>query len=161
MNGKKETERGSAIMKIIQAEPANIEELKTQATTKDDWELRLSAVNELAKYDCQKSRYVLTKLASSDRVFAVKEAAFNAAEAMGITKKGLPLVLKRRDIGYSSKDFAKIFGRVKRDLQTEEFDLAAFKKQFQAVSPEMYDVMQYEEQDNFDLWITALYENLR
>lgn len=161
MNGKKETERGSAIMKIIQAEPANIEELKTQATTKDDWELRLSAVNELAKYDCQKSRYILTKLASSDRVFAVKEAAFNAAEAMGITKKGLPLVLKRKDIGYSSKDFAKIFGRVKRDLQTEEFDLAAFKKQFQAVSPEMYDVMQYEEQDNFDLWITALYENLR
>ncbi|MEG0496842.1 MAG: HEAT repeat domain-containing protein [Carnobacterium sp.] len=161
MNSKKETERGSAIMKIIQAEPANIEELKTKATTKDDWELRLSAVNELAKYDCQKSRYILTKLASSDRVFAVKEAAFNAAEAMGITKKGLPLVLKRRDIGYSSKDFAKIFGRVKRDLQTEEFDLAAFKKQFQAVSPEMYDVMQYEEQENFDLWITALYENLR
>ena len=51
MNGKKETERGRAIMKIIQAEPANIEELKTKATTKDDWELRLSAVNELAKYD--------------------------------------------------------------------------------------------------------------
>ncbi|WP_034551894.1 hypothetical protein [Carnobacterium funditum] len=148
-------------MKIIQAEPANIEELKTKATTKDDWELRLSAVNELAKYDCQKSRYILTKLASNDRVFAVKEAAFNAAETMGITKKGVPLVLKRRDIRYSSKDFAKIFSRVKRDLQMEEFDLATFKKQFQVVSSEMYDVMQYEEQENFDSWITALYENLR
>lgn len=161
MRSKKEIERGNAFMKIIQAEPVNIEELKIQATTKDDWELRLSAVNELAKYDCQKSRYILTKLASSDRVFAVKEAAFNAATAMGITKKGLPLVLKRRDIGYSSRDFAKIFSRVKRDLQMEEFDLLSFKKQFQVVSSEMYDVMQYEEQENFDLWMTALYENLR
>lgn len=148
-------------MKIIQAEPANIEELKTKAITKDSWETRLAAVNELANYDCQKSRYILTKLASSDRVFAVKEAAFNAAQAMGITKKGVPLVLKRKDIGYSSKDFAKIFSRVKRDTQMEEFDLAIFKKQFQVVSPEMYDVMQYEEQENFDLWITALYANLR
>ena len=43
----------------------------------------------------------------------------------------------------------------------EEFDLIAFKKQFQVVSSEMYDVMQYEEQENFDLWITTLYDNLR
>ena len=43
----------------------------------------------------------------------------------------------------------------------EEFDLPVFKKQFQVVSSEMYDVMQYEEQENFDLWITALYANLR
>lgn len=161
MNVRLETERGSVTMKIIQAEPANIEELKIKATTKDSWETRLAAVNELAKYDCQKSRYILTKLASSDRVFAVKEAAFNAAQAMGITKKGVPLVLKRKDIGYSSKDFAKIFSRVKRDTQMEEFDLPVFKKQFQVVSSEMYDVMQYEEQENFDLWITALYANLR
>ena len=80
---------------------------------------------------------------------------------MGITKKGLPLELKRKDIRYSSKDFAKVFSRVKRDTQMEEIDLDTFKKQFQVVSPEMYDVMQYEEQDNFDLWITASYANLR
>jgi len=147
-------------MGIIQAEPANIEELKIKANTKDNWETRLAAVNELANYDCQKSRYILTKLASSDRVFAVKEAAFNAAQAMGVTKKGLPLVAKRKDIGYSSKDFAKVFKRVRRDTQMEELDLAVFKKQFQIVSPEMYDVMQYEEQEKFDSWISASYANL-
>lgn len=148
-------------MTITQTEPANIEELKTKANTKDNWKIRLEAVTELANYDCQKSRYILTKLVSNDRVFAVKEAAFNAAQAMGITKKGLPLELKRKDIRYSSKDFAKVFNRVKRDTQMAEFDLAVFKKQFQIVSPEMYDVMQYEEQENFDLWITSSYANLR
>ncbi|AGY82543.1 HEAT repeat domain-containing protein [Carnobacterium inhibens] len=148
-------------MTITQTEPANIEELKTKANTKDNWKIRLEAVTELANYDCQKSRYILTKLVSNDRVFAVKEAAFNAAQAMGITKKGLPLELKRKDIRYSSKDFAKVFNRVKRDTQMAEFDLAVFKKQFQIVSPEMYDVMQYEEQENFDLWITSSYASLR
>ena len=148
-------------MTITQTEPANIEELKTKANTKDNWKVRLEAVTELANYDCQKSRYILTKLVSNDRVFAVKEAAFNAAQAMGITKKGLPLELKRKDIRYSSKDFAKVFNRVKRDTQMAEFDLAVFKKQFQIVSPEMYDVMQYEEQENFDLWITSSYASLR
>ncbi len=148
-------------MTIIQAEPANIEELKAKANTKDNWKIRLAAVTELANYDCQKSRYILTKLASNDRVFAVKEAAFNAAQAMEITKKGLPLELKRKDIRYSSKDFAKVFSHVKRDTQMEEIDLDAFKKQFQIVSPEMYDVMQYEEQENFDLWISTSYANLR
>ena len=148
-------------MTITQTEPANIEELKTKANTKDNWKIRLEAVTELANYDCQKSRYILTKLVSNDRVFAVKEAAFNAAQAMGITKKGLPLELKRKDIRYSSKDFAKVFNRVKRDTQMAEFDLAVFKKQFQIVSPEMYDVMQYEEQENFDLWIISSYASLR
>ena len=148
-------------MTITQTEPSNIEELKTKANTKDNWKIRLEAVTELANYDCQKSRYILTKLVSNDRVFAVKEAAFNAAQAMGITKKGLPLELKRKDIRYSSKDFAKVFNRVKRDTQMAEFDLAVFKKQFQIVSPEMYDVMQYEEQENFDLWITSSYASLR
>lgn len=148
-------------MTIIQAEPANIEELKIKANTKNNWKLRLEAVTELANYDCQKSRYILTKLASSDRVFAVKDAAFKAASAMGVTKKGLPLVMKRKDIGYSSKDFAKVFNRIKRETQMDELDLAVFKEQFQLVSPEMYDVMQYEELENFDLWITSSYENLK
>lgn len=144
-------------MKIIKEEPANIEELKIKANTKDDWKVRMEAVKELAKYDCQKSRYILTKLATSDRVFAVKEAAFYAARFMGVTEKGEQLPTPRKKIGYTKKAYAKIFNRVKRDTQMEDFDLAVFKKQFQIVSPEMYDVMQYEKQEDFDAWIADSY----
>lgn len=147
-------------MKIIEMEPENIDELKAKANTKDDWKVRLEAVNELAQYDCQKSRHILTKLATSDRVFAVKEAAFKAAQAMGITEKGKPLELKRKGLGYTGKTYTKIFNRVKNDTQMEEFDLDTFKKQFQVVSPEMYDVMQYDKQDQFDAWIAESYANL-
>lgn len=147
-------------MKIIEMEPENIDELKEKANTKDNWKTRLEAVNELAQYDSQKSRHILTKLATSDRVFAVKEAAFKAAQAMGITEKGQPLELKRKNLGYSGKTYTKIFSRVKKETQMEEFDLDTFKKQFQIVSPEMYDVMQYDKQDQFDTWIEESYTKL-
>lgn len=147
-------------MKIIKEEPAHIEELKLKANTKDNWKIRMEAVKELAKYDCQKSRYMLTKLATSDRVFAVKEAAFYAARFMGVMEKGEPLKMPRKKLGYDGKAYTKIFNRVKRDTQMEVFDLAVFKKQFQVVSPEMYDVMQYEKQDGFDAWIADSYANL-
>ena len=147
-------------MKIIEMEPENIDELKEKANTKDNWKTRLEAVNELAQYDSQKSRHILTKLATSDRVFAVKEAAFKAAQAMGITEKGQPLELKRKNLGYSGKTYTKIFSRVKKETQMEEFDLDTFKKQFQIVSPEMYDVMQYDKQDQFDTWIEESYKKL-
>lgn len=147
-------------MKIIEQEPLNIDELKEKANTKDNWKLRLEAVNELAQYNCQKSRHILTKLATTDRVFAVKEAAFNAAQAMGITEKGQPLVLKRKDLGYSGKTYTKIFTRVKKETQMDVFDLDTFKKQFQVVSPEMYDVMAFDKQDQFDAWIEESYEKL-
>lgn len=147
-------------MKIIEMETENIDELKEKANTKDNWKTRLEAVNELAQYDSQKSRHILTKLATSDRVFAVKEAAFKAAQAMGITEKGQPLELKRKNLGYSGKTYTKIFTRVKKETQMEEFDLDTFKKQFQIVSPEMYDVMQYDKQDQFDTWIEESYTKL-
>lgn len=147
-------------MKIIEMETENIDELKEKANTKDNWKTRLEAVNELAQYDSQKSRHILTKLATSDRVFAVKEAAFKAAQAMGITEKGQPLELKRKNLGYSGKTYTKIFSRVKKETQMEEFDLDTFKKQFQIVSPEMYDVMQYDKQDQFDTWIEESYTKL-
>ena len=107
-------------MKIIEQEPTNISELKEKANTKDNWKVRLEAVNELAQYDSQKSRHILTELVKNDRVFAVKEAAFKAAQAMGITEKGQPLELKRKGLGYSGKTYTKIFSRVKNETEMEE-----------------------------------------
>lgn len=147
-------------MKIIEQEPTNISELKEKANTKDNWKVRLEAVNEMAQYDSQKSRHILTELVKNDRVFAVKEAAFKAAQAMGITEKGQPLELKRKGLGYSGKTYTKIFSRVKNETEMEAFDLDTFKKQFQVVSPEMYDVMAYDKQDQFDAWIEETYNKL-
>ena len=67
--------------------PASIEELKRMANNQNSWRERLAAVEQLKNYDCQQSRDILTRLAIHDVVFKVKEAAFRAAQAMGVTDR--------------------------------------------------------------------------
>ena len=147
-------------MNFINETPKNIEELRKKANNKSDWNERLEAVNELKKYDCQQSKYIITRLALHDKVFKVKEEAFRAAQAFGIKKNGKPIFLGKKDIGYKSKDYTKTFQRIKREIAMEELDLELFKIKFKQVNPEMYDVMQYEKSNKFDKWIENIYKGL-
>ena len=52
--------------------PQNIDELVKDANRKHSWKVRLEALNELKKYDCQQSRDVITRLALHDKVYKVK-----------------------------------------------------------------------------------------
>lgn len=140
--------------------PPNIDELVKMAGDKNDCEKRLRAIEELKKWDCQKSRDVITRLALHDRIFEVKERAFRAAQALEIKKGGKPIRLGKKDIGYKSKDFKKAFSRIKRESHMDNLDLESFKAKFIQVNPEMYDVMLYEKNSNFDEWIENIYNSL-
>ena len=124
------------------------------------WKIRLAALNELKQYDCQQSRDVITRLALHDKVYKVKEEAFRAAQAMGITYRGNPIRLGRKDIGFKTKDFTKVFLRIKREKSMEELDLQLFKEAFKTIAAEMYDVMEFEKGQKFDDWITNTYKCL-
>lgn len=147
-------------MSIEKQTPANIDQLVKDAGCKYSWKTRLGALNELRKYNCQKSRDVILRLALHDKVYKVKEEAFRAAQAMNITKKGNLIRLGRKDIGYSPKDFTKLFLRIKRDKKMEELNLEVFKETFKILNPEMYDVMSYEKDNGLDKWIENLYRGL-
>ena len=140
--------------------PQNIDELVKDANRKHSWKVRLEALNELKKYDCQHSRDVITRLALHDKVYKVKEEAFRAAQALGITKNGKPISLGKKDIGYKPSDFKKLFQRIKRDKNMESFDLQLFKETFETLNPEMLDVMSFEKGDKLDLWIEQTFKNL-
>ena len=124
--------------------PANIGQLVKDANNKSSWKIRLAALNELKQYDCQQSKDVITRLALHDKVYKVKEEAFRAAQAMGITYRGNPIRLGRKDIGFKTKDFTKVFLRIKREKSMEELDLYVFKEAFKTIAAEMYDVMEFE-----------------
>lgn len=130
--------------------PPNINELVKMAGDKNDCEKRLRAIEELKKWDCQKSRDVIARLAIHDRVFDVKEKAFGAAQALEIKKRGEPIRLGKKDTGYRTKDFKKVFSRIKRESHMDNLDLQVFKSKFIQVNPEMYDVMSHEQNSNFD-----------
>jgi hypothetical protein len=68
--------------------------------------------------------------------------------------------LTRKDIGYSQKDFTKLFQRIKRDKKMDILDIDVFKDTFRILNLEMYDVMEYEKGSNFDSWIENTYKCL-
>lgn len=147
-------------MSIKNEIPTNITQLVKDANEKNSWRIRLSALNELCQYDCQQSRDVIIRLALHDKVYKVKHKAFTIAQAMGITYKGQPIRLGRKDIGFSPKDFTKTFLRVKREKAMDTLDLPLFKEAFKQLNPEMYDVMEFETGMKFDDWITKTYQCL-
>lgn len=81
---------------MISAIPKNIDELKNKANNKHNWHDRLESVEMLKNYDCIQSRDILTRLALHDPVFKVKEKAFRAAQALGVSKNGKPIYLSKR-----------------------------------------------------------------
>ena len=147
-------------MSFIMETPKNIEDLVKDANRKHSWKIRLSALNELKKYDCRQSRDVITRLALHDRVYKVKEEAFRAAQALRITKNGKPIFLGKKDIGYKPSDFTKLFQRIKRDKKMEEFNLQVFKETFTILNPEMLDVMSFEKGNKLDEWIEKTFIGL-
>jgi hypothetical protein len=147
-------------MSFIKKTPTNIDDLVKNANCKHSGETRLSALEELRKYDCQQSRDVITRLALHDKVYKVKEEAFRAAQALGIKKNGNPIRLGKKDIGYKPADFTKIFQRIKREKGMEELDLKEFKAALQNINPEMLDVMSFEKGTKLDSWIENTFKSL-
>lgn len=147
-------------MSLIMKTPANIDELVKNANCKHDWKTRFSALEELKKYDCQKSRDVITRLALHDKVFKVKEEAVRAAQVLGITKNGKAISLGKKDIGFKPNDITKLFLRVKREKNIEEFNLEQFKAGFKDTNPEMYDVLSFDKESKFDAWVETTFKGL-
>lgn len=137
-----------------------IKGLVKAANCKTSWKKRLSALQEIKSIDCRQREDVVLRLALHDKVFKVKEEAFHVAQSLGLTKNGKPIKLGRKNIGYKLRDFNKTFLRIKREKKMEEFNLSLFREHFEAVAPEMFDVMLYEKDKKFDAWLESSFQNL-
>jgi len=134
---------------------------------KTSWEVRENALEgSVREYDLNNPEYQCLKdkvieLTLHDKVSAVKEASLKICQINGLTKNKKPILLTKKDIKYQSKDFNKVFSRIKKEKEMKEFNLEDLKKQFMLVAPEMYDVMQFEKGEKFDKWIENIYRSLR
>ncbi|MEI6858126.1 MAG: HEAT repeat domain-containing protein [Psychrilyobacter sp.] len=111
--------------------------------------------NTTTIYQCLKDKVI--ELTLHDKVSAVKETGLKICQINGLIKNQKPISLSKKDIKYQSKDFNKMFSRIKRKKEMEDFNLQDFKTQFILVAPEMYDVMQFEKGEKFDTWIEYIY----
>jgi hypothetical protein len=132
--------------------PSNIEDLKRKSNNKTNWRDRLDSVNELKGYDCRQSRAIIKVLALHDPVYKVMEAAFSAAQAFGLTKKGKPLYLRKKKTGNLDEGIDKILVRI-RDSFKGQFSVQDFKEKFKVMYPKTYDTYEGEMGDTFEKWI--------
>ena len=139
--------------------PSNVDELKTKANNKSSWRDRLDAVNELKEYDCQQSRDILTHLAIHDPVWKVKEAAFRAAQTMGVIYGGKPLKLNKKPKGNLVKGINEKLVKVRNGLG-DEYSLEEFKAAFQKKYPVEYDIYDGDREDRFDKWLENVVKTL-
>ncbi|MFT9076762.1 HEAT repeat domain-containing protein [Ethanoligenens sp.] len=139
--------------------PLNIEDLKRMANNQNSWRERLSAVNELKEYDCQQSRDILARLAIHDIVFTVKEAAFMATQALGVTKGGQPIYLGKKPKGNLVDGINKKLTRV-RDSLPDGYSLDDFKAAFQKLYPAAYDAYEGDKKGQFDKWLSNVIPSL-
>lgn len=144
---------------MIKEVPKNIVELKQMANNQYSWRDRMVAIEQLKKYDCQQSRDILTRLAIHDAVFKVKEAAFRAAQGMGITKNGKPLYLGKKPRGNLVKDINKKLTHV-RDNLSDEFSFDEFKAEFKKLYPIAYDIYEGDKDKRFDKWLSNVISSL-
>ncbi|MDQ7042512.1 MAG: HEAT repeat domain-containing protein [Sulfurimonas sp.] len=147
-------------MTLLKETPDDIEKLLKQAGLKHDYKARLSALDELKKYDCPQSRDIILKLASYDKVYKVKEEAFKVAKVLCIEKNGKAIKLGKKNIGYKLKDFTETFMKIKVDRKMDALNLNLVKETLKKFNPEMYDVMKFEKSDKFDSWIKTTYNCL-
>lgn len=115
---------------MIKETPRNIEELKKKANNKNSWRERLSAVNVLKEYDCKQSKDILARLVINDPVFKVKETAFRAAQALGVTSHGNPIYLGKGKKGNLVKGINKKLEKVRNSLP-DDYSFEDFKSEFQ------------------------------
>jgi len=141
-----------AELSFIKEVPSNIDDLKTKSNNKSNWRERLDSINELKRYDCRESRDIIKILALHDPVSKVMEAAYEAAHALGITKKGKPLYLGKKKKGNLVAGITKILVRVRNSFEGE-FSVQDFKAKFKAIDPRTYDTYEGDMGDGFDEWL--------
>lgn len=141
----------------IRATPPNIEELESMARDKSSWRVRILAIDELRKWNCKRSREMLSRLAETDAIEEVRIQAIRALEVFG------------EDADYGATrvpDFevymhraSKVFRRMKAD--EAELEISKVMQLLKDQDPELYDIMEYYKSDKFEEWISQAYSDVR
>ncbi|AHV95799.1 hypothetical protein PSAB_04315 [Paenibacillus sabinae T27] len=135
--------------------PENYAELKKEAGRSADWRARLSAVEELGNYPHRQVIDILTRLAESDPVYTVQEAAYLKLKAFGenvaAPSKNKPELFK---------GITKILLRIKKSLPRNH-TYEEFKEKLKKMRIDVYDAYEGEKGEDFDKWLESKWSSVK
>ncbi|HEY2494146.1 MAG TPA: HEAT repeat domain-containing protein [Paenibacillus sp.] len=130
------------------------EDLKKSANRSSDWRVRLNAVEELAQLDNKQVIDVLTRMATSDPVYQVQEAAYLKLKELG---EDVPAPVKNK--GELFKGLTKILVRIKKSLPAGH-TYEEFKEKLKKMRVDIYDTYEGDKGDDFDKWLEGVWASL-
>lgn len=131
--------------------PENFNELKKAVNRTADWEERLQAVNELAKFKSDETIKILQYVAKADLVTKVRETA-----ASQLKKMGQVVPVSEAPKGELFKDLRKIFLRIKKSLPAEH-TYEDFKLKVEKMRSDIYNTYEGEKGADFDAWLKDMW----
>jgi hypothetical protein len=134
--------------------PSNFEQLKISANRSSNWKERLAAVEELGRWNHQKTISILTHRLNDDVVYKVQEAAFHKLKELG---EHVQLPPRRK--GEPVKGVTKILARIKKSLP-EGHSFEQFKEKFKKMRLDVYDVYEGDKGADFDPWLEQTWLSL-
>ncbi|TVY08613.1 HEAT repeat domain-containing protein [Paenibacillus cremeus] len=134
--------------------PDNYEQLKTAANRTSSWRERLTAVEELGKWNTPQTIDVLKHRLMNDTVYPIQEAAFRKLRALGED-----IQLPARKKGELIKGVNKVLVRIKKSLP-DEHTFAEFKEKLQKMRLDIYDAYEGDKGDQFESWLESTWASL-
>ncbi|MFB9324431.1 HEAT repeat domain-containing protein [Paenibacillus aurantiacus] len=134
--------------------PENYEQLKTSSNRSSNWRERLSAVEELGKWEHAKIMDILNHRMNNDLVYAVQEAAYRQLQLLGES----PQKPARRK-GELFKGVNKVLLRVKKSLPAGH-SYEEFKDKLKRMREDIYDTYEGDKGDEFDAWLQGVWSSL-
>ncbi|MNM10858.1 hypothetical protein D3C81_209960 [compost metagenome] len=135
--------------------PENYAELKKAAGRSADWRARLSAVEELGKHPHKQVIDILTRLAESDPVYTVQEAAYRKLLAFGEQVQ-----VPSKDKPELFKGLSKILLRIKKSLPRDH-SYEEFKEKLKKMRIDIYDTYEGDKGADFDKWLESKWSSVK
>ena len=126
--------------------------LKKDVNRTADWELRLQAVQALAKIKSDEAMSILNFVAKNEHVSTVRDAAVKAIKKSGGTAPSYELP----KYGLF-KDMRKVFLRIKKSLP-KDHTYEDFKVKLEKMRIDIYNTYEGEKGANFDAWLKDMWE---
>jgi hypothetical protein len=126
--------------------------LKKDVNRTADWELRLQAVQALAKIKSDEAMSILNFVAKNEHVSTVRDAAVKAIKKAGGTAPSYELP----KYGLF-KDMRKVLLRIKKSLP-KDHTYEDFKVKLEKMRIDIYNTYEGEKGANFDAWLKDMWE---
>ncbi|WP_040949878.1 HEAT repeat domain-containing protein [Gorillibacterium massiliense] len=134
--------------------PENYAELKKSANRTANWRERLSAVEELGKWNTTQTIDILKNRMLNDTVYQVQEAAYHKLKALGVDVQ-----LPPRKKGDLLKDASKTFLRVRKSLPYGH-TFEEYKEKLQKMRSDLYDTYEGDKGEEFEQWLESKWASL-